>query len=122
MPKKRRYSRIAITLPEEELAAADRIAGEQDRSRSWVIAEAVRRFAAERASSRQATVAVSPGLGASRREQLRADLRLTPEQRVSAAEETARVSTLLRPPARQVVAFERYEDYLAWKKWQDAGV
>lgn len=42
-----RYARIAITLPRELLVAADRRARELDRSRSWVIAEAIRLVTAE---------------------------------------------------------------------------
>ena len=47
MSAKPRYSRIAITIPAADLAAADAIARKRDRSRSWVIAEAVRRYASE---------------------------------------------------------------------------
>ena len=46
MPTAKPYARIAITLPESELAAADRLAKSQDRSRSWVIAEAIRYYVA----------------------------------------------------------------------------
>jgi len=46
MPKSKRYARIAITLPEQDLAAADRMALAKDRSRSWIVAEAIRRYAA----------------------------------------------------------------------------
>lgn len=121
MPRKRRYARIAITLPVEDLAAADRMAREHDRPRSWVIAEAVRHYATGTHSAPTPLPGTSAGLGESRRAQLQADLRLSAEQRVRAAEDTARVSLLLRPPVRQVVAFERYEDYLAWKRLQDLG-
>jgi hypothetical protein len=114
MPKRPPYARIAITLPAADLAAADRLAREQDRARSWVIAEAIRRYAGE---SRGET-----GLGQSRRAQLLADLQLTPEARVRAAEDTARVSHLRRQPAnKRVIAFDRYEDYLDWKRFEEAG-
>ena len=114
MPKRSPYARIAITLPPEDLAIADQVAREQRRSRSWVIAEAIRRYAA--------TQPRGSGLGDSRRAQLLADLRLTPEERVLAAEETARVSLLLRPPAgKRAIAFDRYEDYLDWKSREDRG-
>jgi hypothetical protein len=108
MPKPPPYARIAITLPPETLAAADRLAHDADRSRSWVIAEAVRRFAAA-------------GLGPSRTAQLRSDLRLTPEARLRAAEETARVAELRHGPRRdRMLAFDRYEDFLDWKRSEDA--
>ena len=117
MPKSR-YERIAITLPAEDLEAADRAARQLDRSRSWLIAEAVRQYVARPQPAPDVAIADSrPGLGQSRRQQLLADLRLTPEERVRAAEETARVTTLM-PAARvhRILAFDRYEDYLAWKK------
>ena len=104
MPKQPRYARIAITLPPETLAAADRLARETDRSRSWVIAEAVRHFTAA-------------GLGPSRLEQLRRDMQLTPEARIREAEETMRVAELRHGPRRdRMLAFDRYEDFLDWKR------
>jgi hypothetical protein len=62
-----------------------------------------------------------PGLGDYRADQLDADLALTPEQRVRAAEESARLSDLKRPRwrAQRLLVFERYEDYLAWKRFAD---
>jgi len=129
MPKKPRYARIAITIPEADLAAADALAREHDRSRSWIIAEAVREYTA---ATREAhvprparapqpePVPRRPGIGALRRAQLVADLRLTPEARVRAAEETARVSLVReRPRAQRVIGFDRYEDYLAWKRFEE---
>jgi metal-responsive CopG/Arc/MetJ family transcriptional regulator len=107
MAKPPPYARIAITLPPETLAAADRLARAADRSRSWVIAEAVRRFAAT-------------GLGPSRTGQLQRDLQLTPEARVRAAEETMRVAELRHGPRRdRMLAFDRYEDFLDWKRSED---
>jgi hypothetical protein len=119
MPKRPKYSRIAITIPASDLAAADAIARERQRSRSWVIAEAVRRYAAEPVP---APPAFTPGLGPLRLAQLAADLRLTPEQRVRAAEQTARAS---RPRnavrAQRVIGFDNLNDYLAWKRLEDLG-
>lgn len=118
-----RFARIAITLPPEDLAAADALARRHDRSRSWVVAEAIRRYAAEQAADPIGNASHDhAGLGPSRHAQLLADLRLTPEQRVRAAEETARVTVLRRPAAaKRVLAFDRYEDYLAWKRRQASG-
>lgn len=60
-------------------------------------------------------------LGPYRHAQLLADLRLTPEERVRAAEETARLSFVLhRPPRPFVKAFDHYEDYLDWKERRGA--
>jgi hypothetical protein len=88
MPKRKPYARIAITLPPDDLAAADRLAKAQDRSRSWIIAEAIRRYAA--VSGPESFRAA--GLGPYRLDQLVRDLALTPERRVRVAEDTQRVS------------------------------
>lgn len=132
MPTTKYYARIAITLPKRDLAAADRLARAQDRSRSWIVAEAIRRYAAvtESPSVRVGDTAdddapiaplSEPGLGASRLAQLTRDLLLTPEARVLAAEETLRQTGALRRPRRHhLLAFDRYEDFLDWKKTRDA--
>lgn len=112
MPKPKPYARIAITLPQADLAAADKLAKAQDRSRSWIIAEAVRRYAAEQT----ATEATSTGLDPSRAEQLRRDLALSPEERVRVAEETARMAALGGEPLQ----FENYDAYLAWATSRNA--
>jgi len=131
MPRRQPYARIAITLPAPVLAAADRLAKRLDRSRSWVIAEAVRRYADAEAGKpavqvRDAGIAYQPGayadLGALRRAQIEADFRLSPTARVRAAEETAREGRLLHPPAgQQLLFFDRPEDYLRWKQREAAG-
>jgi hypothetical protein len=89
--RKRPYARIAITLPAPDLAAADRLAKAKDRSRSWIIAEAIRRYASAEAEPPRA-----PGLGPYRLEQLKADLAHTPEQRVRAAQRTLLVNKYVR--------------------------
>lgn len=120
-------SRISITLPRDVLAAADRRARELDRSRSWLIVEALRSYlaaapAAVREPAAPAHGAVTPGLGPQRQAQLESDLRLTPERRVRAAEENARLAERVRrrPPLNRVIAFERYEDYLDWSRREAA--
>ncbi len=127
MPKPKPYARIAITLPEKQLAQADRLARRLDRSRSWVVAEAIRCYAAaeeadgsERALSTKTyartPIAMAPGLGESRQAQLVRDLSLTPEERVRVAEETLRLSERHRRVRRhQLVAFDEYSDFLDWK-------
>lgn len=121
MAKKPRYAKIAITIPEDDLAAADALARKHDRSRSWVISEAVRRYTAEPAQGSEA-VSIRPGIGSLRRAQLAADLRLSPEERVRASEETARVGLAReRLRAERVIGFDRYEDYLAWKRREEIG-
>ena len=121
------YRRVTVTVPAEVLEAGDQLAARLDRSRSWVVAEALRRYAAAPETT-HAPLRVSepappayvarPGLGPQRLAQLEADLRLTPEQRVHAAEED--IETALRfhrpPHVAQVVAFATYDDFLDWKR------
>lgn len=113
-------ARVTITLPAELLAAADARARQLDRSRSWVVAEAVRAYLA-RSVVREPTThpyRSLPGLGEYRLQQLQADLALTPEQRVREAERTAREADVAHgvPRGRGVRCFDRFEDYLEWKR------
>jgi predicted transcriptional regulator len=130
MPKRKPYARIAITLPDADLAAADRLARAQDRSRSWIVAEAIRRYAAamdltgSTAAAPERTLATASlqqhGLGAQRLAQLKRDLSLTPEARVRAAEETLRLSAPRKQPrANRIVTFDRFEDFLDRKRTLD---
>jgi len=98
------------------LEAADRRASELDRPRSWVIAEAIRAYAGQPLAA-PAAGSWQERLGSSRLKQLTFDLRLTPEERVKAAEETAR-TTQAREHGRvqRVIGFDRYEDYLDFKR------
>jgi hypothetical protein len=87
MTQRKPFSRVTITVPPEDLAAADRLAKAQDRSRSWIIAEAIRKYVAAEPEPVRAE-----GLGPYRLDQLIRDLALTPERRVQVAEDTERVS------------------------------
>ena len=124
--------RITITIPESLVREVDRLARQLDRSLSWVVSDAVRRYvaAAVQAASGERSVreperrpyGVVSGLGPSRQTQLEADLTLTPEERVKAAEQTARVPDLVGPaPSRRdrILFFDSYEDYLDWKRRED---
>jgi predicted transcriptional regulator len=126
--------RISITVAKDLVAAADRRARQLDRSRSWVVAEALRawlrggeqaagrREQVSRGAVREPAAAYSAGLGEYRLSQLKADLALTPEERVREAERTARADPASRhPPVNQVLSFDRYEDYLEWKRLRDIG-
>jgi hypothetical protein len=130
-----RYARISITLPVETLAAADAFAEREARSRSWALAEAVRRLvdpasgggamrvpvaepvsaAATTAAAAMAPLALDP----SRLAQLERDLALTPEARVREAEETLRLSELLQgdepPPGPR--PFDSYDAFLEWQQF-----
>ena len=56
------------------------------------------------------------GMTASRLAQLRADMLLTPEARVRAAEETLALDRVLHQQVqRNIIGFERYEDFLDYK-------
>lgn len=91
MNARKPYSRIAITIPPEDLAAADRLAKIQDRSRSWIIAEAIRKYAAVDSGP-----ARSEGIGPYRLDQLIRDMALTPEQRIRVAQQTSRRDRFIR--------------------------
>jgi len=116
MPRKRAYARISITLPREVLAAADSQAKEQDRPRSWIIAEAIRSYR----SALESQPVPPPDAGAvaaARRQHLLAELRLTPEERLRRGAALLRLAP--RPAARrraQIIGFDSYEDFAAWKK------
>lgn len=115
-------ARISITIPEELVAAADRRAGELDRSRSWILVQALRRYlAAPEGEVREAEVVYAAGIGPSRSAQLAADMRLTVEERVLAAEQTLKVDAELGRAANRsrVEAFDRFEDYLEWKRREE---
>ena len=129
MPKPPRIARISITIPSDLLKAADRLARELDRSRSWVLGEGVRRM------TRDTTIAAAPEpvvdpyagyeeeLEAARLHRLEAVLAMTPEERLARAEEMTRVARLGRPARNrvQVIAFDSYEDYERWKPTHRAG-
>ena len=126
---KSRLTRISMTVPVDLLRKADQAARGLDRSRSWVIAEAIRRLdlgAAHVVSERSAagyltTTPLDRGPDPYRATQLESDLKLTPTERVIAAERTAREA----PPrafGRVFVAFDRTEDYLEWKQLEATGL
>ena len=114
-------SRISITIPEELIAAADRRAAELERSRSWVLVDALRQYLARpEGAVHEGEVAYLGGLGALRTAQLEADLRLTPEERVIEAERTLRVEDVRRSSRKaqqdRLLTFDRYEDYVDWTR------
>ena len=111
MTAKRPFAKIAITLPEADLEAADRLAALQDRSRSWVIAESVRRYVAACDAAESASA-----LGASRHEQLRRDLELTAHQRVHDAEGRAAKSNAATASFEQPRRFGSFDDFLMWRR------
>ena len=120
------HARISITLPRDVLLAADKRARQVDRSRSWLIVEAIRAYLAAAPSQVRepapAPYAVTPGLGLQRLAQLQSDLQLTPDARVRAGAETARLGRRVRGSrgaTNRVISFDRYDDYLEWKRKED---
>lgn len=124
MPTETSLARISMTIPPDVLKRADRIAKREGRSRSWVLAEAVRRLeepAPAKSTLTKASTESLPRLDASRRAQLEADFALSPTERVLAAERSAR-----DVPARRFgalfVSFDRFEDFLEWKRAEALGL
>lgn len=119
-----RHRRVTFTVPADVLKTADALAKRLGRSRSWVVTDALKRYAAdEPPASRQVSEAAASyraAMDGARAFQRDADLRLTPEQRLQAAEELVEEAARLRPrrrgAVRQVVHFESLEDWWEWKK------
>jgi hypothetical protein len=123
---KRALERVTCTLPRDLVKAADALAAREGRSRSWVVAEALRRYLGPARPTEAPAGAVREGavhpyadqFEDARRQRRDADLALTPEQRILAAEELARVAAEANPRPRfhGVLAFDSWEDFQAWKR------
>jgi len=124
-------ARISITLPRDVLAAADRRARALDRSRSWLIVEALRTYLATPAGSASVGVRESDApvyavreVADARRQHLAADLKRSPAERLQRAEQLTRLARQVRPRRgrrQQVIGFDSYEDFYEWKKARLAG-
>lgn len=122
------FKRISITLPKDVLEAADRRARALDRSRSWLIVEAVRAYLAVPANSR-VREADTPAdavqeVADARRHHLVADLKRSPAERLRRVEDLVRVARQARPRRgrrQQVIGFDSYEDFYEWKRARLAG-
>ena len=121
------YARIAITLPKDLVAAADRRARELDRSRSRVIAAALRAYLESPPpppSPAQVREPVQPAygsdpIGSARRAQLERDLARSPTERLRIAEAAARTARAHRAPRgrrHQIIGFDSYDDFYEWKQ------
>jgi predicted transcriptional regulator len=124
------FTRISITLPRDVLAAADRRARALDRSRSWLIVEAIRAYlATPLAAPAQVRESDEPAyavqeVAAARRRHLAADLKRSPTERLRRVEELVHVARRVRPRRRrrqQVIGFDTYEDFYEWKRAHRAG-
>lgn len=123
-------ARISITIPEELVTAADRRAAQLQRSRSWLLVEALRSYLRTTApgavhestrspygSAGARAPELAPEVAAARRRRLQAELRLSPAARLARAEELVRLAAEAHPrrPRTQIIGFESYEDFYAWK-------
>ena len=119
-------ARISITLARELLTAADRRAKQLQRSRSWVVAEALRRFVAGPGAVREpeAPVYAAHEVAEARRRHLRAELALPAGERLRRAEELGHLArhAQRRGQRHQVIGFDSYEDFYEWRKARIVGV
>jgi predicted transcriptional regulator len=118
-----KLTRITITLPRDLVAAADARAQRLDRSRSWVLVEALRAYLPP-AGVQEPVHAYGAGeVATARRRLLIADLQLSPAERLHQAEDIARLAQTAKRRGRraQVIGFDSYEDYDQWKKAHRAG-
>lgn len=115
--------RITITLPKELLAGADARAKLLDRSRSWVVAEALGNYLPPDAVRERAERYSAREFSEAKRRHLVADLRLSPAERLHQAEDLGRLARTAQRRGRraQVIGFDSYEDYYEWKKARRAG-
>jgi hypothetical protein len=134
--------RITITIPEDLVRAADERSSTLERSRSWIVVDALRRYLVRPTTGGNGQGDAEPGgdglavnegrgaglgdvraagLGPYRLAQLEADLRLSAEQRVKESEQAARVTELRTMPLRseRILTFDRYEDFLEWERWEE---
>ena len=125
--------RISITIPESVIRQADKRARTLDRSRSWLVVEALRRYLAQPAPEGRAVrlvkeesvnpydvsgpVDVASEIAAARVSHLRAELRLAPEERLGRAEELGRLGRRAqhRAPRLQIIGFSSYDDFYEWR-------
>ncbi|WP_310569668.1 hypothetical protein [Gemmatimonas sp.] len=105
-----RCARIAVTLPDGDLAAADRLARTLDRSRRLIVAEAVRRYVADHDH-----VVDSP-LDATRRTRLSRDMSLSAEARVLEADEIAVVPDIGAQQFESPRIFRTFDVFTTWRQ------
>jgi hypothetical protein len=121
------YARISITLPRDVLAAADKQARALDRSRSWLVADALRRYlsTSSAAAATPGRISEAPPVAYAAREvaeararHLAAEMRLPAEERLLRAEQLGQLARQAQRRGRrqQVIAFDTYEDFYEWKK------
>jgi hypothetical protein len=116
--------RITVTVPAALVRQADKVARRDDRSRSWVVAEALRRHMAANEATPPAadsTPRPSPAFVAAadraRADHVRAEQRLSPAERLARAEDLGALARAQqgRGSRDQVIAFDTYDDFYRWK-------
>lgn len=130
-------ARISVTLPPELVEAADARARALDRSRSWLVAEALRRYLAGepgeetlarggalRVAEPTARAYAARAVEEARGRHLRTEAALPPEERLRRAEELGRLARRAqrRGSRSQVIGFDSYEDFYEWKKARRIGL
>src|SRR5258705_13021093 len=113
--------RISITLPKDVLDAAEKRAGALDRSRSWLIVEAVGAYLAAQSRVREteAPAYAVQEVADARRRHLLTDLKRSPAERLRRAEELAPLARQARPQRgrrKQGLGVDSSEDFCEWKK------
>jgi predicted transcriptional regulator len=104
---------LSVSLPGELRATLDAEARRQRRSRSFVVAEAIREYLAQRERD---------AFSAARDRTLREGLALTPAGRVRLAEALWRELTRGRKPtAPWTASFDTFEQYDAWRRRRGSG-
>jgi len=119
-----RSIRVTCTVPADVLRAADRAAGRLDRSRSWVVTEALRRLVAApeaggAAPPREPAPELRRAFRAAEQARVARDMALTPAERVRVSEQIAKMAPAGRRRAERgrIRQFDTYEDYLDWKRF-----
>jgi metal-responsive CopG/Arc/MetJ family transcriptional regulator len=114
--------RITVTIPAPLVRDADRRARRDDRSRSWVVADALRRYLAggegdAPVAHTEASVFVAAAERA-RTQHIEAEQTLTPSARLARAEALSELAREQqgRGTREQVIAFDSYDDFNRWKK------
>jgi len=115
-------TRISATIPDDLVREADRKAAELDRSRSWVLAEALRRYLAPPVVREPSAIYdVAAEIQAASDRRLVTELGLTPTERVRRAEALGRLASRAHPKRTQVIGFEDYADFYEWKQARRIG-
>ena len=118
-----KLTRITITLPADLLVSADQRARRLDRSRSWVVAEALRGYLATPAVREPVVAYAARAVAQAKEQHLASDLRLSPGERLRRSEELGRLGRTAQRRGRrsQVIGFDSYEEYYEWQKARRVG-